>query len=141
MSDIEPDSLSDSYEDIINQDYDSEVQLEQSMCSFSPPLWHQRIEAIRSFIIDNQIFEVVDLGCGEGKLLEDLIPVNGIKKLTGVDIDPDSLYKASEKARPSACDYVMRRKYLLTVRLLQGNLLASSSMLPRHPQAVVLSEV
>lgn len=142
MSDIELSNSSDhSFEDLPAECYDSEVHLEQEMCSFTPPLWQQRIEAIRSFIIQNGLYDIVDLGCGEGKLIEDLIPINGVKKVTGVDIDPNSLYKASEKSRPSACDYVMRRKYLLTVKFLQGDILRPSSLLPRHPQAIVLSEV
>lgn len=61
------------------------------------PLDQLRLEAVRREVIRCGASSVIDLGCGEGKLLELLIPVREIGKLCGMDVSGEALEKARKR--------------------------------------------
>ncbi len=88
---------------------------------FHPPLWEQR----RDFIInalrrDKTIKKVLDIGCGEGSLLQVLANSTQFSHLTGVDIDPLELKQCEYYCRPNERDKMHLRELPLTVDLYQG---------------------
>ncbi len=63
----------------------------------SAPLDQLRLEAVRQEVIRCGASSVIDLGCGEGKLLELLLPVREIGKLCGMDVSEEALDKARKR--------------------------------------------
>lgn len=61
------------------------------------PLDQLRLEAVRQEVIRCGASSVIDLGCGEGKLLELLLPVREIGKLCGMDVSVEALEKARKR--------------------------------------------
>lgn len=71
---------------------DLEVSLEKPLS-----LNEQRIKAVLAKIKDSDAEAVIDLGCGEGKLLRDLIKDKSIKKIAGMDVSIRSLEIAHKR--------------------------------------------
>lgn len=61
------------------------------------PLDKMRLEAVRQEVLQSCASSVIDLGCGEGKLLELLLPVKEIQKLCGMDVSIDALEKSRRR--------------------------------------------
>ncbi len=57
----------------------------------------QRIKAVLSKISDSGAKSVLDLGCGEGKLLRDLIKDKSIERIAGMDVSIRSLEIAHKR--------------------------------------------
>jgi 3' terminal RNA ribose 2'-O-methyltransferase Hen1 len=57
----------------------------------------QRIQAVRSKISETGATSVIDLGCGEGKLLKDLIRDKSINRIAGMDVSVRSLEIAHKR--------------------------------------------
>lgn len=72
------------------------VQNDSVEVKFFPPLWQQRRFAITQILRSFNVKRVLDLGVGEGKLLQFLKNEQEIEELVGIDIDCDSL-SAAEK--------------------------------------------
>jgi 3' terminal RNA ribose 2'-O-methyltransferase Hen1 len=60
-------------------------------------LHNQRLNLVTEEIIKADAKTVVDLGCGEGKLLQRLIPIQGISKIVGMDISFQTLQAAKRR--------------------------------------------
>ncbi len=87
------------------------------------PLDSIRLEAVRQEIIRCKASSVIDLGCGEGKLLELLLPVRELRKLCGMDVAKEALEKAGKRLLHR--DYPMQERS--RVELFQGSLLYKDS--------------
>lgn len=74
------------------------------------PLDQLRLEAVRQEVIRCGASSVIDLGCGEGKLLELLLPVREIGKLWGMDVSGETLEKARKRISHRV-DLVWNRRY------------------------------
>lgn len=61
---------------------------------------------------------VIDLGCGEGRLLKSLLEHREFEQITGVDVSPGVLEKASDRLRLER----MPEKKRARIELLQGSL-------------------
>lgn len=96
------------------------------------PLDQIRLEAVRQEVIRCGAASVIDLGCGDGKLLELLLPVREIGKLWGMDVSEEALEKARKR--------ISRREYPGQERgysgrenrlpkLFQGSLLYQDSLI------------
>jgi len=60
-------------------------------------LHDQRLEAVTALIGELGARSVLDLGCGEGRLLRRLLHVRRIERLTGLDVSHRSLQRAQER--------------------------------------------
>ena len=109
--------------------------------TFTPPLWTQRLDFVRTTIFDLDILEVCDLGCGSGKLLTQLKEARCTRLMIGVDIDKHDLESAWESVNPDFQDYHFRRSTASTLRLYHGDILSPSPSLPYQIQCVTLCEV
>lgn len=85
----------------------------------SHPLDQIRLHAVVQEIIRCRASSVIDLGCGEGKLLELLLPVGNIQRLCGMDVSADVLEKARKRLFREECPWQMRER----IELFQGSLL------------------
>ena len=61
-------------------------------------VWELRRVKVMEMVKKHNIKRILDIGCGEGKLLTYLLSLEiGIKELTGIDIDKASLKKAKSE--------------------------------------------
>ena len=114
---------------------------EEKGLTFTPPLWTQRLDLVRTTIFDLDITEVCDLGCGSGKLLTQLKEARCAQLMVGVDLDRPELERAWELLEADFQDFHFRRKTASTLRLYYGNILVPSPSLPYQIQCVTLCEV
>lgn len=77
-----------------------------------------RMQAVAQVLADSDATSVIDLGCGEGRLLRTLIRDKRYSKLTGVDVSPSVLDVAASRLRLSD----MTEKQRARVQLFQGAL-------------------
>lgn len=82
-------------------------------------LHRQRHEAVLNIIREKGAQSVVDLGCGEGLLLQQLMKVQGIDRILGMDVSWISLERASRRLRLN--DLAPRARERIT--LIHGSLL------------------
>lgn len=82
-------------------------------------LHSQRHKRITEIIREMKPKSVIDLGCGEGKLIRMLIPIKGIQRLVGMDVSYYDLEKASKKLRLEEAGVKMRER----IQLLHGSLM------------------
>lgn len=94
---------------------------DSSDSSFHPSLWLQRRAMALLILKDFGIERVLDLGCGEGALLQVLL--NGqFSKLAGLDVDAQCLAEAAINCRPSRHDLTYLRDSPCRLDLYLGSL-------------------
>ncbi|KAL1916023.1 uncharacterized protein VTP21DRAFT_6027 [Calcarisporiella thermophila] len=120
---------------------------------FDPPLWRQRREWLARFLWDKGITKVMDLGCGEGSLLDYLLSVRWdiqdlgvprprvpMTRLVGVDVSSEALNLSTERCSPDDEDRLYPRWNPLSVELYQGSLVEVDDRM-RDIEAIVCCEV
>ncbi|NYV76164.1 3' terminal RNA ribose 2'-O-methyltransferase Hen1 [Streptomyces sp. UH6] len=100
------------------------------------PLARQRREAILAALRERRAARVLDLGCGEGHLVRELLKDTRYGEVVGVDVSVRALAVASRRLRLER----MGERQASRVRLLQGSLVYTDSRLKGY-DAAVLSEV
>lgn len=101
-----------------------------------PSLARQRRIAILDRLRTAQAARVVDLGCGEGNLLRDLLADSAFTEIVGVDVAAGALRIAAARLRLDR----MPERERARISLLQGSLTYADTRLAGY-DAVVLSEV
>jgi 3' terminal RNA ribose 2'-O-methyltransferase Hen1 len=81
-------------------------------------LHEQRLQTVLSVLKDTGAKRVVDLGCGEGKLLRLLLAEKQFETILGMDVSWRSLETAKERLRLDALPERQRRR----IELIQGSL-------------------
>jgi 3' terminal RNA ribose 2'-O-methyltransferase Hen1 len=84
----------------------------------TPSLHDQRLQAVLSVIRDTGAKRVVDLGCGEGKLLKLLLSEKQFDTILGMDVSWRSLETAKERLRLDGLPERQRGR----IELIQGSL-------------------
>lgn len=100
-------------------------------------LHDQRHERIVELIRTIQPNSVIDLGCGEGRLIRKLIPVQGIQRIVGMDVSYYELEKAERKLHLEAAGPKMRER----VELLHGSLMYGDPRLSGFDVATVVEVI
>lgn len=78
-----------------------------------------RLQAVLEALKESRAGSVVDLGCGEGKLLRKLLREKQFRKVVGVDVSLGSLQRAESRLRLEEMPEQQRER----IRLLHGSLL------------------
>ena len=86
------------------------------------------------------MFQIVDFGCAECKLLSHLKNIETVEEITGVDIDRKQVTHHQWVVKPHATDFLYRRIRPLKMRLFCGSLVDYDSRLQGY-DAVTLIEV
>ncbi|KAI9356506.1 S-adenosyl-L-methionine-dependent methyltransferase [Zopfochytrium polystomum] len=109
---------------------------------FDPPLWIQRRAAVSGLLKEHALHPtaILDLGCGEGALLEILLNDTSFVRLAGLDIARDEVVLAASRCQPSRRDFDYLRGMPMTVSLYCGDLLSLDDRLAGY-DAIVLAEV
>ena len=108
---------------------------EQEEQSIEAPLklWEQRIGSITSALRSKQAKTVVDLGCGEGKLLSALLHDRAFERIVGVDVSWRALEIAAKRLHIDQLPPMQRSR----LELLHGSLMYKDKRLNGFDAAVV----
>jgi 3' terminal RNA ribose 2'-O-methyltransferase Hen1 len=120
------------------EDVDNAVQEEeQEQRPEKPrPLAVERRKAILAALHETGAARVADLGCGEGRLVAELLSDRRFTQITGVDVSMRALHIARRRLRLDR----MGERQAARVSLMQGSLAYTDSRLKGY-DAAVLSEV
>ena len=99
-------------------------------------LWEQRIGAVLSVLRSVNAKSVVDVGCGEGKLLQALLKDRSFDRIVGMDVSWRSLESASRRLSLDQMPDAQRKR----IELIHGSLMYRDRRLTGYDAAVV-SEV
>ncbi len=90
--------------------------------TFNPPLWMQRRSVLNRILQDLCVKQVVDLGCGEGAILDILVHNDTMEHLIGLDIDLKALEIAVHQTKPAFYDLDQLRPNPMRVEICHGDL-------------------
>ena len=95
-------------------------------------LGEQRIQAVMEAVRKSNAASVLDLGCGEGRLLRELAGEKQLQRITGVEASAVSLERAKRRMKPE-----QRRQ----VELLHGSLVYPDPRLAGHDAAILMEVI
>jgi len=84
----------------------------------APKLHDTRLEAVCDELVSTPVKSVVDLGCGEGKLLKLLLAHPQLTHITGMDVSPRALEIANRRLKIDRMPDNQRKR----IKLIQGSL-------------------
>lgn len=97
----------------------------------------QRIQAVLSKIADTRARSIIDLGCGEGKLLKELIRDKSMEKIAGMDVSIRSLEIAHKRIGLDRLSDRINEK----ISLFHGSLMYKDKRLTGFDVAVVMEVI
>lgn len=97
----------------------------------------QRMERVVALIRELGAMSVLDLGCGEGRLLRELLKVSGLSKITGVEVAPRVLAGAGDRLKLDHMPDMKRQR----IELLQGSLVYRDDRLKGFDAAAVIEVI
>ncbi|MBZ4400105.1 3' terminal RNA ribose 2'-O-methyltransferase Hen1 [Myxococcus sp. MISCRS1] len=97
----------------------------------------QRREAVLTALVEQGAASVVDVGCGEGKLLRALLQERRFTRITGMDVSTRALEVAAERLKLERLPDLQRQR----IQLLQGSLLYRDARLSGHDAATVVEVI
>lgn len=100
-------------------------------------LWEQRIGAALSILRGLSAKTVVDLGCGEGKLLQSLLKDRSFERIVGLDVSWRALQIAHQRLRLDELPSVWKD----SIELIHGSLMYKDSRLSGFDAAVVMEVI
>ncbi len=118
------------------EEIDNAVEAEAEQEARPTPLAVRRREAILTALRDHAAARVLDLGCGEGHLVRELLQEPRFTEIVGVDVSVRALTIASRRLKLDR----MGERQAARVQLLQGSLAYTDKRLKGY-DAAVLSEV
>lgn len=97
----------------------------------------QRRQAVVDALLASGARTVLDLGCGEGKLLKDLLPHGQIEQMVGVDVSHRALERAHRRLHLEDAPPALARR----VKLLHGSLVYRDPRLADFDAAAVVEVI
>jgi len=127
-----------SEEDSPDPDGAAEKNAEQENKMEEPiRLWQQRMGSVLAVLRASGAKRVLDLGCGEGKLLCELVTEKGITEIVGMDVSYRTLEIASQKLKLNRMPTKQREK----LRLVHGSLMYRDKRLAGYDAATVVEVI
>lgn len=100
-------------------------------------LWEQRVDSVMAALASVQPKSVVDLGCGEGKLLKALLEDRTIEHVLGMDVSVRSLETARRRLHLEQMAPALRAR----IELMQGSLLYRDKRLHGFDAATLIEVI
>jgi 3' terminal RNA ribose 2'-O-methyltransferase Hen1 len=100
-------------------------------------LWQQRMQAVVEVLRSTGARRVLDLGCGEGKLLRELLDEKSIQEIVGMDVSHRSLEVAAQRLRLERMPGKKRER----LKLLHGSLVYRDQRLAGYDAATVVEVI
>jgi len=100
-------------------------------------LWQQRMQAVMDVLRSTGARRVLDLGCGEGKLLRELMDEKSIQEIVGMDVSHRSLEVAAQRLKLER----MPAKKKERLKLIHGSLVYRDQRLAGYGAATVVEVI
>jgi 3' terminal RNA ribose 2'-O-methyltransferase Hen1 len=97
----------------------------------------QRIRTVVAVLKSSNAKRVIDLGCGEGKLLRALLEEGGLEEIVGMDVSHRVLEKAEDRLHLDRLPPKMRER----IKLIQGSLTYRDKRLAGFDAATVIEVI
>jgi len=115
-----------------------EVRAEEEATMEAPiRLWQQRMGAVLAVLRSAGAQRVLDLGCGEGKLLKSLLEEKALTEIVGMDVSHRSLEIASRNLRLDRMPAKQRER----LTILHGSLMYRDKRLAGYDAATVVEVI
>jgi 3' terminal RNA ribose 2'-O-methyltransferase Hen1 len=124
-------------EDTPSEDADEIPSMESAAAERTPSLHDQRLQTVLSVLRDTGAKRVVDLGCGEGKLLKLLLSEKQFDTIVGMDVSWRSLETAKERLRLDELPERQRSR----IELIQGSLTYRDQRLNGFEAAAIIEVI
>jgi 3' terminal RNA ribose 2'-O-methyltransferase Hen1 len=121
----DPDSAAESHSE-------EEIKMEEPI-----RLWQQRMGAVVAVLRSVNAKRVIDLGCGEGKLLRTLLEEKSVAEIIGMDVSYRSLEIASQRLHLDRLPPKQRER----IRLIHGSLMYRDKRLAGYDAATVVEVI
>jgi 3' terminal RNA ribose 2'-O-methyltransferase Hen1 len=119
-------------DEVAEQHAAEEIVLEERIS-----LNQQRLGSVLAALRQSGAKRILDLGCGEGRLLSMLLADNSFSEITGIDVSPRVLERAAERLRLDSLPARKRER----IKLLQGSLMYKDARLAGYDAAAVVEVV
>jgi 3' terminal RNA ribose 2'-O-methyltransferase Hen1 len=126
-ADVEPDP----------DEKESERDAEEAAVEKPMRLADERIGAVMAALRSSGASRVLDLGCGEGRLLTELLADRAFTEIVGMDVSTRSLETAARKLRAER----MNERQRARLKLLQGSLTYRDARLAGYDAAVLMEVI
>lgn len=100
-------------------------------------LWQQRMAAVVAVLQSSGAKRILDLGCGEGKLLRELLHEKSFQEIVGMDVSFRSLEVASQRLRLERMPAKQRER----LKLIQGSLMYRDKRLAGYDAATIVEVI
>ncbi len=100
-------------------------------------LHQERLDDVLQTLKENEVRTVIDLGCGEGKLLRKLIKVGQFTKITGMDVSYSELLKAKSNLNWDEMSALKRAR----ISLFQGSLTYQDKRISNYDGAAIVEVI
>jgi 3' terminal RNA ribose 2'-O-methyltransferase Hen1 len=97
----------------------------------------QRIGAVMAVLKNSGAKRVLDLGCGEGKILKALLETPAFEEIVGMDVSYRSLERAQERLHLDSLPAQRRAR----IKLIQGSLIYRDQRLSGYEAAIVVEVI
>ena len=126
-------SFSSVEDEVSNRvDNDTEEQLEKPIY-----LNQKRYKTVINLLKEKGVNRIVDLGCGEGKFLRELLKVEQFSEIVGIDVSSQALHYAEKKLKlDDLADNIRAR-----IKLLHGSLIYRDSRISGYDAACCLEVI
>lgn len=116
---------------------DTEDERQETALEKPISLNQQRLGTVTATLKNYNVKQVIDLGCGEGKLLQYLLKEPNITQITGVDVSYRALEIASKRLRLDELPIHQQGK----IQLIQGSLVYRDRRLTGYDAATLIEVV
>ncbi|WP_009634422.1 3' terminal RNA ribose 2'-O-methyltransferase Hen1 [Synechocystis sp. PCC 7509] len=120
-----------------NIDNTEQHEQEEAVVEERISLNKQRLAAVLGVLKQHGAAKVIDLGCGEGKLLKELLIDKSFKEIVGVDVSHRALEIATERLHLERMPSMQRDR----IKLLQGSLTYRDKRLCGYDAATVVEVI
>lgn len=97
----------------------------------------QRMDYLADLIRNLGASSVLDLGCGEGRLLRQLLTIKGLDRIVGVEVAPRVLAKAGDRLKLDHMPDIKRKR----IELMQGSLVYRDDRLKGFDAAALVEVI
>ena len=125
-------------EDQADPDVEQKTHANEELAIEEPlKLWEQRLGAVVAVLKAGEARRVLDLGCGEGRLLRELLDHREFTNILGMDVSFRSLEIASDRLRLDRLPPMQRER----IQLMHGSLMYKDKRLAGYDAACVVEVI
>ena len=137
VDDAQPESLDDAVDGGSEDPSTDTVEAPSADAPGSVPLARQRLDAVVAQLHDAGARTVVDLGCGEGTLLSELLADRRFERLLGVDVSARALSSAARRLHLDTLPDRLRQR----IELVQSSVTYTDARVASFDAAVLMEVV